>query len=170
MSVTDDWVIDTYGKDIAGKLMDRAEHQEFIEPLNEDGVFASIKLDQRNICRVKYFPEKYVHMTNDKGIEHVTEEVCVKTMWKGLLDDGTITDLNEGVVSQFGQWFVNECKTLASQKCVAIPVGLWRYLVMEICPGLRCDNAPPVKFMHDENDSFFSVPLLWLFIKPVFLI
>jgi hypothetical protein len=26
MSVTDDWVIDTYGKDIARKLMDRAEH------------------------------------------------------------------------------------------------------------------------------------------------
>ena len=26
--VTDDWVIDTYGKDIARKLMDRAEHQE----------------------------------------------------------------------------------------------------------------------------------------------
>jgi hypothetical protein len=29
MSVTDDWVIDNYGKDIARKLMDRAEHQEF---------------------------------------------------------------------------------------------------------------------------------------------
>ena len=25
--VTDDWVIDTYGKDIARKLMDCAEHQ-----------------------------------------------------------------------------------------------------------------------------------------------
>jgi hypothetical protein len=35
--VTDDWVIDTYGKDIASKLMDCAEHQEFIEPLNQDG-------------------------------------------------------------------------------------------------------------------------------------
>jgi hypothetical protein len=30
MSVTDDWVIDTHGKDIARKLMDRAEHQEFV--------------------------------------------------------------------------------------------------------------------------------------------
>jgi hypothetical protein len=52
MSVTDDWVIDTYGKDIARKLMDRAEHQEFIKPLNEGAVFARVKLDQRNICRV----------------------------------------------------------------------------------------------------------------------
>jgi hypothetical protein len=56
MSVTDDWVIDTYGKDIAMKLMDRAEHQEFIEPLNQDGVFARVKLDQTNICWVKYCP------------------------------------------------------------------------------------------------------------------
>ena len=52
-------------------------------------------------------------------------------------DDGTITDLNEGVVSQFGQQFVNECKTLASQKFVNIPVGSCRSSVMEICPGLR---------------------------------
>jgi hypothetical protein len=79
MSVTDDWVIDTYGKDIAGKLMDHAEHQ-FIEPLNQDGVFARVKLDQRNICRVKYCPKKYVHVTDDKGIEHVTDKVCVKAL------------------------------------------------------------------------------------------
>ena len=153
MSVTDDWVIDTYGKDIARKLMDRAEHEEFIEPLNEDGVFARVKLDQRNICRVKYCPEKYVHETDDKGVEYVTNEVHVKAMWKGLLDDGTITLLNEGVVSQFGQRFVNECKTLASRKFVDIPVGSCRSSVMTICPGLRCDNAPPVKFMQGENDS-----------------
>jgi hypothetical protein len=151
--VTDDWVINTYGKDIARKLMDHVEHQEFIEALNQDGVFARVKLDQRNICRVKYCPEKYVHVTDDKGIEHVTDEVHVKAMWKGLLDDGTITDLNEGVLSQFGQRFVNECKTLASQKFVNIPVGSCRSLVMKICPGLRCDSAPPVKFMQDENES-----------------
>jgi hypothetical protein len=153
VSVTDDWVIDTYGKDIARKLMDCAEHQEFIEALNQDGVFARVKLDQRNICRVKYCPEKYVHVTDDKGIEHVTDEVHVKAMWKGLLDNGTITDLNEGVVSQFGQWLVNECKTLASRNFVDIPIGSCRSSVMEICPGLRCDNAPPVKFMQGENDS-----------------
>jgi hypothetical protein len=86
-------------------------------------VLARVKLDQRNICRVKYCPEKYVHVTDDNGIEHVRDEVHVKAMWKGLVDDGTITDLNEGVVSQFGQLFVNEWKTLASQKFVNIPVG-----------------------------------------------
>jgi hypothetical protein len=30
---------------------------------------------------------------------------------------------------------------------------------MKICPGLRCDNAPPVKFMQGENDSFVFSPL-----------
>jgi hypothetical protein len=75
--VTDDWVIVTYGKDIARKLMDCAEHQEFIEPLNQEGVFARIKLDQRNICRVKYYAEKYVPVTDDNSIEHVTDEVSV---------------------------------------------------------------------------------------------
>jgi hypothetical protein len=97
--VTDDWVIDTYERDVARKLMDCAEHQEFIEQLNQNGVFARVKLDQRNIYRVKYYAEKYVHVTDDKGIEHVTDQVSVKAMWKGLLDNGTITDLNEGVVS-----------------------------------------------------------------------
>ena len=86
---------------------------------------------------MKYCPEKYVHETDDKGVEYVTNEVHVKAMWKGLLDDGTITLLNEGVVSQFGQRFVNECKTLAFQKIVNIPVGSCRSLVMKICPGLR---------------------------------
>jgi hypothetical protein len=62
--------------------MDCGENQEFIEPLNQDGVFARVKLDQRNICRVKYCPEKYVHVTDDKGIEYVTSEVCVKAVWK----------------------------------------------------------------------------------------
>jgi hypothetical protein len=44
MSVTDDWVIDTCGKDIARKLMDRAEHQEFMELLNQDGCLQEYNL------------------------------------------------------------------------------------------------------------------------------
>jgi hypothetical protein len=71
-------------------------------------------------------------VTDDKGIEYVTNEVCVKAVWKGLLDDGTITDLNEGVISQFGQQFMNECKTLASQKFINIPVGSCRSLMIKI--------------------------------------
>jgi ribosomal protein L2 len=98
MSVIDDWVMDTYGKDIAKKCMDCTEHQEFMEPLNQDRVFARVKLDQGNICRVKYCPEKYVHVTDDKDIEYVTNEVRVKALWKRLLDDGTLTNLNEGVI------------------------------------------------------------------------
>jgi hypothetical protein len=47
--VSDDWVIDTYGKEIASKLIDRDEHQEFIKPVNDDGMLTVVKLDERKI-------------------------------------------------------------------------------------------------------------------------
>ena len=38
ITVSDDWVIDTYGKDVTKKLMDHKEHNLFIKPpMNEDG-------------------------------------------------------------------------------------------------------------------------------------
>jgi hypothetical protein len=138
INVTNDWVIDTYGKDIARKLMNPVEHHEFIEPLNQDGVFERVKFDQRNICRVKYCPEKYVHVTDDKGIEYVTNEVCVKGVWKGLLDDGAISNLNEGVVTQFGQRFVNECKALLSQRFVNIPLAFHQTGIPDLLLTANC--------------------------------
>jgi hypothetical protein len=62
ITVLDDWVIDTYGKDVASKLIDHDMHQEFIKlPKNEDGTLTVLKLDQRNITRVKHYPPKHIH-------------------------------------------------------------------------------------------------------------
>lgn len=78
MIVTDDWVIDTYGKDLAKKLMHREENDEFIEPLTEAGMLATVKIDQRGIKGVKYYPEKFTHKTDEEGNDYVTDEICVK--------------------------------------------------------------------------------------------
>ena len=73
ITVPDDWVIDTYGKELAKKLIDRDEHSNFILPLNEDGMLATIQVDERKITRVKYHPP------NDNS---------ANGMWKALLDNG----------------------------------------------------------------------------------
>jgi hypothetical protein len=143
IKVTNDWVIDTYGKEVAKKIMDRAEHDDFIPPLNQDGFMVQVKLDERTICRVKYCPPKYTHVTDKKKkIEYVTDQVHVKEMWKGQLEDGTVIDLNEWVLSQFGDHFLEECKTLGLRKFVPIPVGSCRSSVINIVPGLKSSNAP----------------------------
>ena len=49
--VTDDWVLDTYGKEFANKLIDREDHDGFIKTVTADGVLAVIPLDSRNITR-----------------------------------------------------------------------------------------------------------------------
>ena len=77
--VSDDWVIDTYGKDVTKKLMDCEEHDLFIKPpVNEDGRPIVLKLDQRKIQRVKYYPEKYIHKTDDQGKDQTAEDVYAK--------------------------------------------------------------------------------------------
>ena len=112
ITVSDDWVFDTYGKDIANKLMDREEHDLFIKPpVNEDGRPIVLKLDQRKIQRVKYYPAKYIHKTDDQGKDQTTEDVYAKGTWSGQLDDGTVMPVaKELVTSQFGSRFVEECK------------------------------------------------------------
>jgi hypothetical protein len=125
MFVTDDWVIDTYGKDLAKKLIDREEHCEYIQPLREDGKFAKVKVDDRTIIRVKYYPTKYKHKTDEDGSnEHVTDEIYAEGVWKARLEDGTVTSISEAFVSeQFGKRFVNECKTLGNRKFVLFQWG-----------------------------------------------
>ena len=124
ITVSDDWVFDTYGKDIANKLMDRGEHSEFIKPVNEDGRPIVLKLDQRKIQRVKYYPAKFIHKMDDQGKDQRTEEVYAKGTWSGQLDDGTVTPVPENLVTaQFGSKFVEECKRLGQRKFVPIPVG-----------------------------------------------
>jgi hypothetical protein len=154
IAVSDDWVIDTYGKEFVKKLMDREEHSEFIVPVTEDGKSAVVKLDNRTIIRVKYYPAKHVHRTDDQGNEEKTEELYAKGIWKGMMDDGTVLPLSEELVTaQFGTRFVQECQTLGQRKFVHVPVGSCRSSLMTVLPQLRCENAPPVHFMQGEIDS-----------------
>jgi hypothetical protein len=154
MFVMDDWVIDTYGKDLANKLIDREKHCEYIQPLREDGTFAKVKVDDRTIMRVKYYPPKYFHETDKDGSnERVTDEIYAEGVWKARLEDGTVTSISEAfVMEQFGKRFVKECKTLGNQKFVSIPVGSCRSSAMSIFPGLRHEKAPPVHFMQGDID------------------
>jgi hypothetical protein len=158
MTVSDDWVIDTYGKEIANKLMDRAKHQEFIKAVDADGTHTVLRIDQRKITRVKYIPPTFYHKTDKCGNNHVTTEVCAKGFWKGMLEDGTAVPLLEEVVTgNFGAKFVDECKKLGHTKFVDIPVGSCKSSLMKLFPKLRCEEAPPVMFMQGEvNSCVFS--------------
>ena len=112
MTVSDDWVIATYGKEIANKLMDRAKHQEFIKVVDANGTHTVLRIDERKITRVKYIPPTFYHETDKLGKnDRVTTEVRhAKDFWKGLLEDGTATPLLEEVVTEnFGAKFVDEC-------------------------------------------------------------
>jgi hypothetical protein len=140
MIVPDDWVIDTYGKELANKLIDREEHSNFILPVNEEGMLATIQVDERKITRVKYHPR------NDGSGSGI---------WKGLLENGTQLPIAEDLVhQQFGGRFVKECKKFGDRKFISIPVGMNKSSLMNIFPHLRCDNAPhQLKFMQGEFDS-----------------
>jgi hypothetical protein len=139
MKVPDDWVIDTYGKELANKLIDREEHSNFILPVNEEGMLATIQVDERKIIRVKYHPPKD---GTDNGI------------WKGLLENGSQLPIGQDLVQeQFGPRFVKECKKFGVRKFIPIPVGMNKSSLMDIFPNLRCENAPPLKFMQGEIDS-----------------
>jgi hypothetical protein len=143
-----------YGKDFAKKLIDRGEHGKFIQPLREYGTFANVKIDDRSITRVKYYPPKYKHKTDKDGKnEHVTYEIFAEGVWKAMLEDGKMISISEAfVMEQFGNRFVNECKTLGNRKFVPIPVGTSRSSTMSIIPGLRHAEAPKVHFMQGDID------------------
>ena len=88
--------------------MDHEDHDLFIKPpVNEDGRPIVLKLDQHKIQRVKYYPDKYIHKTDDQGKDQTTEDVYAKGTLSGLLDDGTVMPVaKELVTSQFGSRFV----------------------------------------------------------------
>jgi len=159
MTLSDDWVIDTYGKELAQKLIDCDEHGEFLMPKTEEGVVAKFPVDNRKIVRVKYVPATYVHSQDERNKkEIVTNELHSKACFKGMLEDGCVVTLPEELVTEFfGTNFVNECKTLGNKKFVRIPPGSCRSSVMTLFPQLRCENAPPVKFMQGgRNTCVFS--------------
>ena len=45
MTVTDDWVFDTYGMELANRLIDQGEHKEFITPVDENGKLVMLPLE-----------------------------------------------------------------------------------------------------------------------------
>ena len=156
MILADDWVIDTYGKELAKKLIDHGEHEGFLLPLDKDGKLATFKMDDRNIIRVKYVPPTFVHQYDkESGVDlGATGEVHAKACWKGLLHDKTVVDLPEQEIEkQFGSQFLNECKRLGKQKFVPIPVGSCRSSVIQLFPYLRCEKAPRINYMQGEIDS-----------------
>lgn len=71
------------------------EHEEFIKPVDEHGRIAMLKLDDRNITRVKYHPPTYVHKQDVHGNDQVTNEICANGILKGLLEDGTVLPIPE---------------------------------------------------------------------------
>jgi hypothetical protein len=154
LTISDDWVIDMYGKELAKKLIDHDKNDQFIMPITEDGRPATITVDECMITRVKYIPPAYVHKTDARGNDCVTTDACTKGAWKGLLEDGTSLTIMEDIVrGQFGSRFVAECKFLGHKKFVSLPVGSCRLLIMKMFPELRCKNAPPIKFMQGEIDT-----------------
>jgi hypothetical protein len=154
LTISDDWVIDMYGKELAKKLIDCDNNDQFIMPITEDRRLAMITVDERKITRVKYIPPAYVHETDARANNCVTTDACTKGAWKGLMEDGTSLTIMEDIVrGQFGSWFVAECKYLGHKKFVCIPVGSCRLSIMKMFPKLRCESAPPVKFMQGEIDT-----------------
>jgi hypothetical protein len=151
--VTDDWVIDTYGKDLAKKLMHREENDDYVQPLTQDGLPATVMIDKRSIKGIKYFPEKYMHITDKEGNTTKTDTICVQAGWKAKLQDGTCIGVGEQFIEdQFGSRFVSECKALGNKKFVPIPVGSVRSSAMMIFPNLRCESVPKVKYMQGDID------------------
>jgi hypothetical protein len=132
----------------------------FIMTATQNGVLPGIPLDQRHITRVKYFPPSFFHETSKTGCDKVTDEVCAKEKWRGVLSDGTVHNVTEeSVQEQFGRRFVAECKALGYRKFVPIPVGNCRSSVIAMLPHLRCENAPPVKFQQGQTDTCVACSL-----------
>jgi hypothetical protein len=81
-----------------------------------------IPLDERNITRVKYYPPNFFHKESATGCDQVTNEVCAKESWKGLLADGTVKTIAEEVIlAQFGSRFVEECKDWVAESLFQFP-------------------------------------------------
>ena len=137
--VDEDWVYNTYGKDIAAKLVDCEEYNAFMTVTMKEGGNGSFIVNDRKIVRV-----------------HYNEDLNI---WVGLLEDGvTFEELKQSdVEQQLGEQFVHECKYLGSSKFVPVPVGSIHQSIMELVPEMRVDGAPAVKFMQrDKNTCVFS--------------
>jgi hypothetical protein len=137
--VDEDWVYDTYGKDVAARLVDCEEYNAFMTVTTKEGGNGSFIVNDRKIVRVCY-----------------NEDLNI---WVGLLEDGvTFEELKQSdVKQQLREWFVHECKYLGSRKFVPVPVGSIHQSIMNLVPEMRVDGAPAVKFMkRDKHTCVFS--------------
>jgi hypothetical protein len=152
MTVSDDWVFDTYGIEVANRLIDHAENNGFAIPVDEHGKLVVIPMTNHLINRVKYIPQKVTTTENERGVQRT--KIYAKAVWKGLQDDGTVCTLTENTVTEsFGKDFVAQCKMLGDRKFVPIPVGSCRSSVISTYPHFRCDNAPPVHHRQGDHDT-----------------
>ena len=155
MAVDDEWVIKMYGKKMAKNIIKQGKDGGYITPVDKSGRRIIIPLDTWNITRVKYCPQ--THLQKRKRGE---EKVVKMGIWKGVLEDGTVSTVPEETVTEvLGEKFVRSCKEVESKTFVTVPTGLCRSLVMIMYPKLRRENAPPVKYMQGETDSCVSTSL-----------
>jgi hypothetical protein len=69
MTVSDDWVFDTYGIELANKLIDHAENNGFVRPVDEYGKLVILPMMQQMVTRVKYIPQKIRTTENERGLK-----------------------------------------------------------------------------------------------------
>jgi hypothetical protein len=151
MKVTDDWVFDTYGKEIAQRIINQGEHREFITPLDAKGQLVMVPFDTQKVTRVKYVPPKTREREDEGGVQQT--EICAKGVWSGLLEDKSFCTLTEETVAGLGNDFVTQCIRLGARKFVPIPVGSCGFSLIIMYPHLRCENAPPVNFQQGVNHT-----------------
>ena len=117
--VADGWVLDTYGKWIMRKLIDRAENNRFLlPPKNAQGSLPIIKINEDKVVRLKYVPDIYDHVTDEDGKVHKTNKIRRQVRWRAMLESGQISEVNEEfALKNFGEKFKDECKRLGNKQC-----------------------------------------------------
>jgi hypothetical protein len=134
--VKEDWVIDTFGTDLAKELKDLADqgdkrfHQN---PVSLEGSLATFMVDHKKILKVKQDSE---------------------SNWHGVDEDGNVVELTrDAVKEQFGECFVREVEGYQLKQFHHTPVGSVRRSVLQVMPHLRQHDAPVVRFMQGDSDT-----------------
>jgi hypothetical protein len=94
--VSDEWVFDNYGQDVAAKLIDRSLHRSFMEfPWTTEKEMGTFMLETKKIVRVRFIPapnKQSNKLGNEEGV------------WQGLQDNGEVATVREdALVEQFGE-------------------------------------------------------------------
>ena len=84
------------------KLMDRAQNDQFLlPPTNDQGMLATVKINEDKVVRLKYVPAKNKEVNDDDGSKKI---IVMEAKWKAKLDSGQEAIVNEDFVSNnFGE-------------------------------------------------------------------